>query len=51
MLRQGVGLAREYDEYKPRLAKVAANKTEYAEIKSSWVDAFMHTVRSAPVEA
>lgn len=51
VLRQNLELAREYDDYKLGLARVAANKTEYAEIKSRWVDAFMVKVMSAPVDA
>jgi len=41
VLRRNPELAREYDGYKLTLAKVAANKTEYAEVKSRWVDAFL----------
>ena len=48
VLRQDYELAREYDEYKLGLAEVAANKTEYAEIKSRWVSAFILKVMSAP---
>lgn len=51
VLRQNLGLAREYDEYKLRLAEVAANKTEYAEVKTRWVDAFILKVMSAPIDA
>lgn len=51
MLRQNLDLAREYDDYKLWLAKVAANKTEYAEIKSRWIDTFIVKVMSAPVYA
>jgi GrpB-like predicted nucleotidyltransferase (UPF0157 family) len=51
VLRQNSELAREYNEYKLKLAEVAANKTEYAEIKSRWVDTFMLKVMSAPVDA
>ncbi len=51
VLRQHLDLAREYDAYKLWLAKVAANKTEYAEIKSRWVDTFIVKVMSAPVSA
>ena len=47
VLRQDHELAREYDDYKLRLAEVAADKTEYAEIKSQWVDAFILKVLSA----
>ena len=41
MLRRDVELAREYDDYKLGLAQAAADKREYAEIKSRWVDAFI----------
>lgn len=51
MLRQNLGLAREYDEYKLGLAEVDANKTEYAEIKTRWVDTFILKVMSAPIDA
>jgi GrpB-like predicted nucleotidyltransferase (UPF0157 family) len=51
VLRRDSGLAREYDDYKLGLAKEVADKTEYAEIKSRWVDAFMPKVMSAPVDA
>ena len=51
VLRRNHELAREYDEYKRGLAAVAANKTEYAEDKSRWVDAFMPKVLSARVDA
>ncbi|HEV2708371.1 MAG TPA: GrpB family protein [Pyrinomonadaceae bacterium] len=51
VLRRDVGLAREYDDYKLELAKVAANKGEYAEIKSRWVDTFIRKVMSAPLDA
>ena len=51
VLRRDHELAREYDEYKLGLAGVAANKTEYAEVKSRWVDAFMLKVMSATVDA
>lgn len=50
VLRRDLELAREYDDYKLRLAKVAANKTEYAEMKSRWVDTFMVKVLSAAGE-
>lgn len=50
VLRQDYELAREYDEYKLGLAEVVANKTEYAEIKSRWVSAFMLKVMSAAVK-
>jgi GrpB-like predicted nucleotidyltransferase (UPF0157 family) len=51
VLRRDHQLAREYDEYKLGLAEVAANKTEYAEIKSRWVDTFILKVMSTPVES
>lgn len=51
VLRRDHELAREYDEYKLGLAEVAANKTEYAEIKSRWVDTFILKVMSAPFYA
>lgn len=51
VLRRDHELAREYDEYKRGLAGVAANKTEYAEVKSRWVDTFMLKVLSARVDA
>ena len=51
VLRQNQELAREYDEYKRGLAGVAANKTEYAEVKSRWVDMFMLKVLTAPFDA
>lgn len=51
MLRRSPGLAREYNEYKLGLAKVVANKTEYAEIKSRWMDTFILKVMTACVDA
>jgi GrpB-like predicted nucleotidyltransferase (UPF0157 family) len=51
VLRRDGELAREYDEYKRGLAEVAADKTEYAEVKSRWVDAFMSKVLSARADA
>jgi GrpB-like predicted nucleotidyltransferase (UPF0157 family) len=44
VLSQSLELAREYDEYKLNLAKVVANKSEYAEIKSRWLDDFIERV-------
>jgi len=41
VLSQNKELAREYDEYKLQLAKTAADKSEYAEIKTRWVDEFI----------
>jgi len=51
VLRQNFELAREYNDYKLGLAKMAANKTEYAEIKSRWIDTFILKIVSAPVDA
>lgn len=51
VLRQNPELAREYDEYKLKLAEVAADKTEYAEIKSRWVDAFILKAISVSADA
>ncbi len=51
VLRRDIGLAREYDDFKLWLAKVAAGKTEYAEIKSRWVDTFILKVMGAPADA
>jgi len=51
VLRQNLELAREYDDYKLGLARVAADKTEYAEIKSRWVDTFIVKVTSAAADA
>lgn len=50
VLRRDSELAREYDEYKLALAKAAANKTEYAELKSRWVDTFIVKVMSAAAD-
>ena len=41
VLKSNVELAREYNDYKLELAKRVADKSEYAEIKSKWVDAFI----------
>jgi GrpB-like predicted nucleotidyltransferase (UPF0157 family) len=51
VLRRDQELAREYDEYKRGLAAVVANKKEYAEVKSRWVDTFMLKVLSRRVDA
>ncbi len=40
-LRQNAELAREYNDYKLELAKKVTDKSEYAEIKSNWVDMFI----------
>ncbi len=45
VLRRDAALAREYDEYKLRLA--VSGKTEYAEAKSRWVDEFVRKVEAA----
>jgi hypothetical protein len=34
-------LAREYNDYKLELARRVSDKSEYAEIKSKWVDTFI----------
>jgi GrpB-like predicted nucleotidyltransferase (UPF0157 family) len=41
VLRQNAELAKEYNDYKLRLAARVKNKSEYAEIKSKWVDSFI----------
>ncbi len=51
VLRRNLELAREYDEYKLGLAEVAADKREYAEIKSRWVDTFILKVLGASADA
>jgi GrpB-like predicted nucleotidyltransferase (UPF0157 family) len=51
VLRQNLALAREYDDYKLGLAEAAASKTEYAEIKSRWVDTFITKVLGEPADA
>ena len=51
VLRRNRELAREYDEYKRGVARVAADKTEYAEIKSRWLDTFILKVLSAQLDA
>lgn len=40
-LRQNAELAREYNDYKLELAQKVSNKSEYAEIKSKWVNTFI----------
>ena len=44
-------LAREYNDYKLQLAKTAANKNEYAEIKTRWMDTFILKVTKAKVSS
>ena len=41
VLTQNAELAREYNDYKLELAKKVSDKSEYAEIKSKWVDTFI----------
>lgn len=41
VLRQNLELAREYNDYNLGLLKVASNKSEYAEIKTRWLDEFI----------
>ena len=51
VLRRNPELAREYDDYKQRLAKVVANKSEYAEIKTRWLDTFILKVMRAALDS
>ncbi len=51
VLRQNYELAREYDDYKLGLAKVASDKYEYAEIKTRWLDEFIKKVMRVSVDA
>ena len=51
VLRQNHELAREYNDYKLGLAKVVSNKSEYAKIKSRWVDDFIIKVMRVDVNA
>ena len=41
VLSQNIELAREYNDYKLELAKKVSDKSEYALIKSNWVDTFI----------
>jgi GrpB-like predicted nucleotidyltransferase (UPF0157 family) len=41
VLHQNAELAREYNDYKLELASRVSDKSEYAEIKSKWVDTFI----------
>ena len=43
-LQINAALAEEYCEYKRGLAKLVSSKGEYAEIKSEWLDTFIHKV-------
>ncbi len=44
VLRENLELAREYNDYKLELAKKVSDKSEYARIKSDWVDSFIMKV-------
>ena len=50
VLRQHPELASEYDDYKRRLAKGVANKSEYTEFKTRWVDTFILKVMRAAAD-
>lgn len=50
VLRRNPKLAREYDDYKQGLAKLVANKSEYAEIKTRWMDTFILKVMTADLD-
>ncbi len=41
VLREHPDLAREYDDYKLGLAEVVTDKSEYASIKTQWIDTFI----------
>lgn len=41
VLRENAELAREYNDYKLELAKTISDKSEYAAIKTKWVDRFI----------
>lgn len=41
VLSQNAELAKEYNDYKLQLAESVTNKSEYAEIKTKWVDEFI----------
>jgi GrpB-like predicted nucleotidyltransferase (UPF0157 family) len=41
VLSQNVEFAKEYSDYKLKLAKRVSSKSEYAEIKTKWVDKFI----------
>ena len=45
VLSRDLALAREYDRYKLALASTAADKRDYAEQKSRWLDTFVRNVR------
>lgn len=46
VLRRDLALAREYNDYKLALAETAANKNDYAETKTRWVDEFIVKVKA-----
>ena len=41
VLSKNLNLAREYNDYKLELAKMISDKSEYAAIKTKWVDTFI----------
>lgn len=41
VLSQNAELAKEYNDYKLQLSKTVSSKSEYAEIKTKWVDKFI----------
>ena len=41
VLTKNIELSREYNDYKLELAQKVSNKSEYAEIKTKWVDTFI----------
>ena len=41
VLREHLDLAREYDDYKLNLAEAVTDKSEYARIKTQWIDIFI----------
>ncbi len=51
VLRQNLELAREYDNYKLGLVKFVSDKSEYAEIKTRWVDEFIVKVKKISINA
>jgi GrpB-like predicted nucleotidyltransferase (UPF0157 family) len=51
VLRQNHELAREYNDYKLELAKLAFNKSEYAKIKTHWMNEFIKKVVRVSIDA
>lgn len=49
ILRENAELVHEYNDYKLELAKRVSNKSEYAEIKSKWVDTFILKVKNTKI--